>query len=256
MMSTISRTCLRFLLLQFPVPIFIQPCTATCLPSCVRPTVLPRQAGKRNRSVGATLMNQDSSRSHCVFTITIEAADIATAAGAAAGGAAGAPAGATGSGIRVGKLNLVDLAGSERQSKTGAAGERLKEASKINLSLSALGNVISALVGGEGRGCGSSSLAWLLVAMQHSAACTPADKGWCRHLKCCTPNPCVFVLPGRQQERARAVSRLQADAAPAGGEAVGRGRGMHAPGERFEGSVWLSALCVDLLFIEACWTAN
>lgn len=52
---------------------------------------------------------------------------------------------------QVGKLNLVDLAGSERQGKTGAAGERLKEASKINLSLSALGNVISALVGSGGR---------------------------------------------------------------------------------------------------------
>lgn len=51
--------------------------------------------------------------------------------------------------MRVGKLNLVDLAGSERQSKTGAAGDRLKEASKINLSLSALGNVISALVDGK-----------------------------------------------------------------------------------------------------------
>ena len=48
-----------------------------------------------------------------------------------------------------GKLNLVDLAGSERQSKTGATGERLKEATKINLSLSALGNVISALVDGR-----------------------------------------------------------------------------------------------------------
>ncbi|KAJ3336846.1 Kinesin-like protein kif3b [Gonapodya sp. JEL0774] len=45
-----------------------------------------------------------------------------------------------------GKLHLVDLAGSERQSKTGATGDRLKEASKINLSLSALGNCISALV--------------------------------------------------------------------------------------------------------------
>lgn len=46
-------------------------------------------------------------------------------------------------------MNLVDLAGSERQSKTGATGERLKEATKINLSLSALGNVISALVDGR-----------------------------------------------------------------------------------------------------------
>lgn len=51
--------------------------------------------------------------------------------------------------LRAGKLNLVDLAGSERQSKTGATGERLKEATKINLSLSALGNVISALVDGR-----------------------------------------------------------------------------------------------------------
>lgn len=45
----------------------------------------------------------------------------------------------------VGKLNLVDLAGSERAAKSGVTGDRLKEASKINLSLSALGNVISAL---------------------------------------------------------------------------------------------------------------
>ena len=44
---------------------------------------------------------------------------------------------------------MVDLAGSERQSKTEATGIRLKEATKINLSLSALGNVISALVDGK-----------------------------------------------------------------------------------------------------------
>lgn len=50
-----------------------------------------------------------------------------------------------------GQLNLVDLAGSERASKTGASGERLKEGCKINLSLSALGNVISALVDGKGK---------------------------------------------------------------------------------------------------------
>ncbi|CAH2088185.1 unnamed protein product [Euphydryas editha] len=45
----------------------------------------------------------------------------------------------------VGKLNLVDLAGSERQRKTGAGGERLREAARINQALSSLGNVISAL---------------------------------------------------------------------------------------------------------------
>ena len=46
---------------------------------------------------------------------------------------------------------MVDLAGSERQAKTGAAEQRLKEATKINLSLSALGNVISSLVDGRGH---------------------------------------------------------------------------------------------------------
>lgn len=53
--------------------------------------------------------------------------------------------------ITRGKLNLVDLAGSERISKTGAEGKRLKEGIKINLSLTALGNVISALVEGKSK---------------------------------------------------------------------------------------------------------
>lgn len=59
------------------------------------------EKGWRNRAVGSTLMNADSSRSHSIFTISIEmmAAD---------------------QHIRKGKLNLVDLAGSERQAKTGA----------------------------------------------------------------------------------------------------------------------------------------
>eukprot|EP00746_Dinoflagellata_sp_MGD_P163435 gnl/MRDRNA2_/MRDRNA2_91468_c0_seq1.p1 gnl/MRDRNA2_/MRDRNA2_91468_c0~~gnl/MRDRNA2_/MRDRNA2_91468_c0_seq1.p1 ORF type:complete len:785 (+),score=223.52 gnl/MRDRNA2_/MRDRNA2_91468_c0_seq1:99-2453(+) len=91
-------------------------------------------AGINNRSVGATNMNAESSRSHSIFTVTVEACEI----------------GADGDNhIRAGKLNMVDLAGSERQSKTGATGDRLKEATKINLSLSALGNVISALVDGK-----------------------------------------------------------------------------------------------------------
>lgn len=88
--------------------------------------------GNQNRTIGATNMNEHSSRSHAIFLITIEMGSIGDSGG-----------------IRVGRLNLVDLAGSERQSKTGASGERLKEASKINLSLSALGNVISALVDGK-----------------------------------------------------------------------------------------------------------
>ncbi|OON13632.1 kinesin motor domain protein, partial [Opisthorchis viverrini] len=90
--------------------------------------------GYQNRAVGATNMNEHSSRSHAIFIVTIECCQL----------------GADDENhIRVGKLNLVDLAGSERQSKTLSEGERLKEATKINLSLSTLGNVISALVDGK-----------------------------------------------------------------------------------------------------------
>ncbi|XP_051844307.1 kinesin-like protein KIF17 isoform X8 [Antechinus flavipes] len=92
------------------------------------------EMGWKNRSVGYTLMNKDSSRSHSIFTISIEIYAVDERGK---------------DHLRAGKLNLVDLAGSERQSKTGATGERLKEATKINLSLSALGNVISALVDGR-----------------------------------------------------------------------------------------------------------
>ncbi|XP_034230948.1 kinesin-like protein KIF3B isoform X2 [Thrips palmi] len=92
--------------------------------------------GNQNRTIGATNMNEHSSRSHAIFMITIEMSQTSEDGK---------------NQIRVGKLNLVDLAGSERQSKTGASGERLKEASKINLSLSALGNVISALVDGKSQ---------------------------------------------------------------------------------------------------------
>ncbi|XP_050303688.1 kinesin-like protein klp-20 [Anthonomus grandis grandis] len=83
--------------------------------------------GLKNRALACTSLNTQSSRSHAIFTILIEAKheDQSTT---------------------YAKLNLVDLAGSERASKSMASGDRLKEASKINLSLSVLGNVISALV--------------------------------------------------------------------------------------------------------------
>nr|XP_039263743.1 kinesin-like protein KIF3A [Styela clava] len=90
--------------------------------------------GNKNRSVGATNMNEHSSRSHAIFSIIAECSEKG-------------PDGQQH--VRVGKLHLVDLAGSERQAKTGSTGQRLKEATKINLSLSTLGNVISALVDGK-----------------------------------------------------------------------------------------------------------
>ncbi|CAF0770762.1 unnamed protein product [Adineta steineri] len=92
------------------------------------------RSGSFNRHTGQTLMNERSSRSHAIFSITIECSDTG-------------PDGKKR--IRAGKLHMVDLAGSERQSKSGAEGNTLKEATKINLSLSTLGNVISALVDGK-----------------------------------------------------------------------------------------------------------
>ena len=99
--------------------------------------------GNANRSVGATLMNEQSSRSHSIFTISIESCDTTVQENPDANGEEQS------NHIVAGKLHLVDLAGSERQSKTGATGDRLKEAAKINLSLTALGNCISALVDGK-----------------------------------------------------------------------------------------------------------
>ena len=96
------------------------------------------EQGDRKRIAAATKMNLASSRSHAVLTLSLEAIAINEDD-------------KRGSAVRRGRLHLVDLAGSERQARTGATGDRLKEAASINLSLSALGNVISALAAGNGR---------------------------------------------------------------------------------------------------------
>uniref|UniRef100_A0A8C2CEW9 Kinesin family member 13Bb n=1 Tax=Cyprinus carpio TaxID=7962 RepID=A0A8C2CEW9_CYPCA len=111
--------------------------------------------GNKSRTVAATNMNEESSRSHAVFNIilTHTLRDLKTGT----------------SGEKVSKLSLVDLAGSERADKTGAGGERLKEGSNINRSLTTLGLVISALAEqGAGRNKSKfvpyrdSVLTWLL----------------------------------------------------------------------------------------------
>jgi len=135
------------------------------------------RVGNQNRIVGATDMNEHSSRSHAIFMITIEQQQLKQQTGQDGGkrgekmdfpssaghseasrvlrGAASAGVRSAKSSkssdfskrvIRVGKLNLVDLAGSERQSKTNSFGQRQRESIKINLSLSALGNVINSLM--------------------------------------------------------------------------------------------------------------
>uniref|UniRef100_A0A9J7YTJ5 Kinesin-like protein n=1 Tax=Cyprinus carpio carpio TaxID=630221 RepID=A0A9J7YTJ5_CYPCA len=86
--------------------------------------------GKANRHVAVTNMNEHSSRSHSIFLINIKQEHVETEQ------------------KLCGKLYLVDLAGSEKVSKTGAEGAVLDEAKNINKSLSALGNVISALAEG------------------------------------------------------------------------------------------------------------
>ncbi|XP_067416212.1 kinesin-like protein KIFC2 isoform X2 [Emydura macquarii macquarii] len=89
--------------------------------------------GKRNRATYCTNMNQHSSRSHALLTVTITGTDCSTGTKAS------------------GKLILVDLAGSERVWKSGVQGERLKEAQNINRSLLALGEVIQALRAKQGH---------------------------------------------------------------------------------------------------------
>ncbi|KAL7751561.1 hypothetical protein RI367_003025 [Sorochytrium milnesiophthora] len=88
------------------------------------------ELGAKSRTTGDTRMNDHSSRSHAIFSLSLEQRY---------------RRGERQIEIRQSKFHLVDLAGSERQKRTGAEGVRLKESVKINSGLLALGNVISAL---------------------------------------------------------------------------------------------------------------
>merc|ERR1719322_286409 len=92
------------------------------------------EKASEGRVTAATAMNARSSRSHAIFTLSIEARNKSD-----------------GRALTVSKFHMVDLAGSERQKKTKAKGDRLKESTNINMGLLSLGNVISAL-GEENRG--------------------------------------------------------------------------------------------------------
>jgi kinesin family member 6/9 len=83
--------------------------------------------GDTNRAIAETPMNMASSRSHCIFTLSIEARIVGTDT------------------VRRSKLHLVDLAGSERVAKTNSTGSVLNEAKYINTSLFYLEMVIVAL---------------------------------------------------------------------------------------------------------------
>ncbi|KAG5674440.1 hypothetical protein PVAND_004411 [Polypedilum vanderplanki] len=90
--------------------------------------------GNELKRTGETAMNERSSRSHSIFSITIESRE----------------KGSSGGECKVSTLNLVDLAGSERADQTKATGERLNESKHINQSLLALGKVIRELSSGTG----------------------------------------------------------------------------------------------------------
>uniref|UniRef100_A0A3P8VQX9 Kinesin-like protein n=1 Tax=Cynoglossus semilaevis TaxID=244447 RepID=A0A3P8VQX9_CYNSE len=111
------------------ISVFVQGCTERFVtsPEEVMDVI---DEGKANRHVAVTNMNEHSSRSHSIFLINIKQENVETEQ------------------KLIGKLYLVDLAGSEKVSKTGAEGTVLDEAKNINKSLSALGNVISALAEG------------------------------------------------------------------------------------------------------------
>lgn len=89
------------------------------------------ERGSASRMVAATNMNQESSRSHSIFVIEVTQKNVETGS------------------ARSGRLFLVDLAGSEKVGKTGASGQTLEEAKKINKSLTSLGMVINALSDGK-----------------------------------------------------------------------------------------------------------
>ncbi|XP_051822247.1 kinesin-like protein KIF27 isoform X2 [Antechinus flavipes] len=100
------------------------------------------EMGNAARHTGTTQMNEHSSRSHAVFTISISQQDFAPCRKSMEMAQDISQQSAR---QIVSKFHFVDLAGSERATKTGNTGERFKESIQINSGLLALGNVISAL---------------------------------------------------------------------------------------------------------------
>jgi hypothetical protein len=135
-------------------------------------------AGMHSRATAETKMNERSSRSHAIFAMIVTKITFGAGDGAAVI-----------TRTRTSKINLVDLAGSERVSQSGAWGERLEEAKKINLSLHALSRVITMLADKSQHRAGSGVLGGSPTSLPPAAVNV--------HFGRAPPQPANFIVPYR-----------------------------------------------------------
>ena len=154
--------------------------------------------GSKTRTVASTAMNATSSRAHTIFQVRLTQTAVDRRAGTATD--------------RTSVLNLIDLAGSERADSTGATGDRLKEGSSINLSLSSLGNVISALAANATLAPGKKaarvpyrdSVLTMLLASSLGGNAKTVGGGYCAWRECGAGQHCDDATTAGTRARAAA----------------------------------------------------